>query len=107
MGNLDLAEQHILLLQDIKEFGQEEYRRLGILFSAAGHKERAIQTIQEGVALYPDYPQFYTFLVDTYASIGENEKARQAVARAVELDPSLQQDAESFYQLLDQGALQN
>jgi len=57
---------------------------------------------EEMVKLDPSNPDLYAKLAAAYKETGEFSKARQAVAKAVELDPGFAEEAELFLQLLEQ-----
>ncbi len=61
---------------------------------------RIVEFWETATQLSPQNAQFYASLAAAYARAGETEKARRAVARAVELDPSLEKEAEAFLRSL-------
>ena len=59
-------------------------------------------TYEELVKLDPNNPDFYAKLAASYKEIGEKEKAKQAVQKAIDLDPSFAAEGAAFLKILEQ-----
>jgi len=94
-----------------EEFAQME--KLGFNYYSMNNLQRLIRSYlirknfkkiaflyEAMIELQPNSADLYARLAATYKEIGEIEKARQTVQRAVELDPSFKEEAEMFLKLL-------
>ena len=78
----------------------ENLERLYRVYMVAGKKEAVAAVLEKLTFLQPTADN-YAKLATIYREIGQKEKARQAVKKAVELNPALQAEAEKFLQLLE------
>jgi tetratricopeptide (TPR) repeat protein len=78
---------------------QENLQRLYRIFLIAGQTDKVVIVLEKIAILYPS-GENYAKLAAGYAQVGEKEKARAAVTRAVELNPELATEAEKFLQIL-------
>jgi tetratricopeptide (TPR) repeat protein len=66
-------------------------------------RRRAIDLLEEAVKIEPDNAGLLAALADSYATLGDGEKARPLIARAVKLapsDPEVLNSAASVYENL-------
>lgn len=77
----------------------ENLQRLYRIYAVAGRMNEMILILEKIAELYPS-GDAYAKLAAGYAQIGEKEKARAAVAKAVELNPALQTEARKFLEML-------
>ena len=69
-------------------------------YSQTGNWSRVVELLAEEITNKPTEALLYAKLAVAYQQIGDNNKAKTAVLKAVELDPNLQAEAEIFLQTL-------
>ena len=73
-----------------------DLKQVAEIYKALGDESALLSLCEEGVELYPTDAQLWTNLTDTYAALGEKEKAKQAAEKLLELKPELKEEIEQF-----------
>ena len=82
----------------------DDYKRIVNLYSRIKNYPKMIE-FQQKVADLEQSAESYAQLAAIYAKIGENQKAREATQKAVEINPKFSAEAENFLKLLEAGEL--
>ncbi len=82
----------------------DDYKRIVNLYGRIKNYPKMIE-FQQKVADLEQSAESYAQLAAIYAKIGENQKAREATKKAVEINPNFSAEAESFLKLLEAGKL--
>ena len=103
--NRDLAQ---------KEF--DKMKKMGFKYNTVKNLERLIRPYYivkdyrkleeiylKLIELKPNNAKYYAGLAAVYKNLGEKEKAKQMVKKAMELDPGYKEEAEIFLQMLEEG----
>lgn len=100
-GKDDLAkEQYNFMVSKRYDFNDiENLQRLYRIYAVAGRMNDMILVLEKIAELYPS-GDAYAKLAAAYAQVGEKEKARAAVGKAVELNPALKPEAQKFLEML-------
>ncbi len=61
----------------------------GLAYFEAGSYDAALTTLQRGAVRRPDFAPMFAYLAGTLARVGRHEEAKQAVERALEINPDL------------------
>ena len=69
-------------------------------YSQTANWSRVIEILEEEIKNKPTDALLYAKLAVAYQQIGDKNKAKEAVLKAVELDPKLQAEAEIFLETL-------
>ena len=105
-GNLDRADQQLATMVD--ELGWkprlEDYDRIVDAYTRVDNWAKAAEMQELAVVDYPTADQ-YAQLAAIYAKFGQNDQARAATQRAVELNPQFAKEAEIFIKELEAGNL--
>jgi tetratricopeptide (TPR) repeat protein len=83
-------------LAAVPESARKKYEK-GMEFAIAGHSDKAIQSLKEAIALYPDFPLALNELGVQYLKFGQPERAVAALRNATRLSP------EAFLPMLNFG----
>ena len=65
----------------------DTFNNLGLTLHYIGRSEEALQRLNEGVAVNPDYQRIWLTLGFVNSSIGNNAPAREALSTALAMDP--------------------
>ena len=97
-----------------KEF--DKMKKLGFKYNTVKNLERLIRPYYiiknykkleeiylKLIELKPNNAKYYAELAAVYKNLGQIEKAKQMVKKAIELDPSYKEEAEIFLQMLEEG----
>lgn len=82
------AEKWLTRSYNMNPKDYETCRLLGITYGIQNKHQLAIDYFQKAIALRPDIAANYTSLGTAYMNIGNQEKAREALNKAVEIDPA-------------------
>lgn len=83
------ANEALMEKSAVEKLDAEELLQLALRASDENKHEDAIAYLRRGLALKPDEGRLHYMLGAEHAQIGLYERAREEMARAVELDPSL------------------
>jgi O-antigen ligase/tetratricopeptide (TPR) repeat protein len=72
------------------------------IYQALGDDFGSIALYQRVIKIQPKDPQLWGGLAATYARLGEKEKAKEAAAKVVEIDPNLLPQTERFLKALEE-----
>lgn len=102
----DLADQQLQRLRDDLNwrFKARDYERLVELYGRVKNYSKMIEFQNKVVELEPS-AESYAKLAALYAETGENQKAREATQKAVEVDSEFAPEAEKFLELMKKGEL--
>jgi O-antigen ligase/tetratricopeptide (TPR) repeat protein len=94
-------------LQAAKEVGQSignpvTLDRIISVYAQTNNWSKIIEVLESEIKNNPADANLYVKLAVAYQKLGDKNQARQAVQKAVELDPGLKAEAEMFLQLLNQ-----
>jgi len=111
----NLAAAYIIAGQD--KLAEQEFRQmieLGFKYYSMANLQRLVRpyliredfyklalVYQEMIKLEPNNPDFYAKLAASYKEIGQIDRAKQAVQKAVELDPDFADEAALFLEMLE------
>ncbi|MFH0906921.1 MAG: tetratricopeptide repeat protein [bacterium] len=100
----ELAEQEFAQMREmgLDYYSVDNLKRLVNPYLNRGDFNKLAWLYEEMIKIEPNNPDFYAKLAACYKEIGEIDKARQAVKKAVELDPDFAGEAEIFLKLLDE-----
>jgi len=103
-GEDELAEQEFAVMEELNfnYYSMNNLLRMVRPYLIRRDFHKLAFIYEELIKLNPNNPDFYAKLAASYREIGEIEKARQAVQKAVELDPDFADEAEVFLRLLEQ-----
>lgn len=103
-GQDDLAEQEFILMEekDFDYYSMDNLKRLVKPYLMRQNFQKIAWLYEEMIKLEPDNPNLYAKLAAVYKEIGQIEKARQAVQKAVELDPNFVNEATIFLKSLEE-----
>ena len=87
MNNFKRAEEWLVRSYSMNPQDYETCRLLGITYGIQGQDYKAIEYFQKAISLRPDIAANYSSLGTAYMNIGDQESARQAFNKAVEIDP--------------------
>ncbi|HCD53533.1 MAG TPA: hypothetical protein DEQ34_13880 [Balneolaceae bacterium] len=76
----------VIELQD--SAASSEYDRLGYYLLQSGHADKAVEALEEGLALYPDSVTLVQKIADAYFKIGRVDDALVTVERLIKSDPN-------------------
>ena len=95
-------EEEYAKIKTLKDFDVGQYQRVAAVFASGATKKypEAVAALQEGIAKFPDNAALWASLADLYRQSGDIQKAKEAVAAALKLDPSMQAQADAFLQEL-------
>jgi len=104
VGHDDLADSEFVALEELgfEYRSWSNLQRLIRPYLVRQDFNKIAFLYEEMIKLDPNNPDLYAKLAAAYKETGEFSKARQAVAKAVELDPGFAKEAELFLQLLEQ-----
>jgi len=92
LGQFGVADEHFMRARPL--FGEKPptavwYHWAGLAAALAGHLEKAVQLLSEGVAEHPNAAALHNNLAVALAVSGRSEEALQAVDRGLAEDPGL------------------
>ena len=87
-NNFAKAEEWLKRSYGMNSQDYETCRLLGITFGIQNKHSKAIEYFEKAIAIRPDIAANYTSLGTAYMNIGNEEKAREALNKAVEIDPA-------------------
>ena len=101
-GRNDEADQELTVAKAVGEATGNPviFDRVINAYSQTGNWSRVVELLAEEITNKPTEALLYAKLAVAYQQIGDNNKAKTAVLKAVELDPNLQAEAEIFLQTL-------
>lgn len=102
-GQSEKAEQEKeFLTENGYDFNSiSKLQRILPIYIAAKNIDKVIETLEKMISIEPN-ANYYAQLASAYYQNKQNEKAIQAVDRAVELNPSLKQEAQKFKDFIQQ-----
>jgi len=77
----------------------QNLNRLYNIYLLSNRKDKLVEVMEKIVILEPSASN-YAKLAAVYKEVGQNDKAKTAVLKAVELDPSLKTEADKFLEML-------
>lgn len=86
--NYQLAEKWLRRGTQLDSKDYEMHRLLGITLGVQGRHGEAIPYFQKAIELRPDVADNYTSLGTAYKQMGDIDKAREMLNKAVEIDPN-------------------
>jgi tetratricopeptide (TPR) repeat protein len=105
IGDVELANQEIQRLKEIKSFSPQRYVRAASVFSSANNIPAGINILEESVQIFPENIDLHATLAEFYAMAGQNEGARVQAQIVLDLEPSAAADVEDFLRRLNAGEL--
>jgi len=87
-NNFPMAEKWLTRSYQLNAQDYETCRLLGITYGIQNKHNKAVEYFQKAIALRPDIAANYKSLGTAYMNMGDQDKAREALNKAVELDPS-------------------
>jgi len=104
VGKDELAEEEFAIMEELgfDYYSMNNLLRMTKPYLIRRDFNKLASVYEELVKLDPNNPDFYAKLAASYKEIGQIEKAKQAVQKAVELDPSFADEAAAFLKLLGQ-----
>ncbi|MDX9893250.1 MAG: O-antigen ligase family protein [Patescibacteria group bacterium] len=102
----DLADEYMEYMKQELDWqpGVQDYGRLVDLYARVKNYNRMLEAQLLKIEIESTADN-YAQLAAIHAKLGQNEQARQATQRAVEINPEFSGQAQQFLQLLDQGEL--
>lgn len=94
------AVREVLARFDETMFGDDGARRIGEAYAQTGDLANASRFYEHLVKKYPENAEYHMVLAAIFAEIGRIEEAREHARRAVELDPTLKERVDNFYEYL-------
>ncbi len=106
-GEDELAEEEFKTMAEMgfDYYSAENLSKMINIYSSKKNFEKVVSLYQEMIKLQPDNAILRIRLAENYEKIGEIEKAKEAVKKAAEIDPSLEEKAAEILDLL--GNLKN
>ncbi len=104
-GQEELAEKEFAWMEENLAFEYDSIKNLERLINSYYRIKdygKVAEIYQRMIQLQPDNFNYYAGLAAVYREMGEIEKARQMVEKAVELNPDLAEEAKTFLELLEQ-----
>jgi O-antigen ligase/Flp pilus assembly protein TadD len=103
-GQEELAEKEFAEMEKMgfNYHSMDNLRRLVRPYLIIRDFHKIVFLYQEMIKLEPNNAGLYARLAASYREIGAIEKAKEAVQKAVELDPSFAQEAETFLKILEE-----
>ncbi len=83
-------------------YSTNSLQRLTKIYSAIKDFQKLTLLYQEMIKLEPNNPDLYARLAAAYKGIGQIAKAKEAVQKAVELNPGFKEEAEAFLNSLEE-----
>ncbi|MCD6284201.1 O-antigen ligase family protein [bacterium] len=113
----NLASAYIVTYnEDLAQKEFDKMKKMGFKYNTVKNLERLIRPYYivkdyrklkeiylKLIELKPNNAKYYAGLAAVYKNLGEKEKAKQMVKKAMELDPSYKEEAEIFLQMLEGG----
>ena len=106
-----ITGQYDLALEKIKDAENAGYAwkrdlndltRVAEIYQAIGDNLSLISLYQEALEIHPQKAELWVNLAVVYADMGQFDKAKQAVQKAIELNPDLAPELEDFLKYLEQ-----
>ena len=102
----DLAEREFGILNQVGwRLTVSDYQRFIDLYGRNKDYKKIVGLYQEIIKLEPNNAEHYAQLAAVYAKLGQNQEAKAASQKAVELNPSFAAESQKFLELLDFGQL--
>lgn len=79
-----------------------DFKKVIELYLALKDNQMLISLYQKAIEIWPRDPQLWAGLAATYARLGEKEKAKEAAAKVVEIEPNLLPQTERFLKSLEE-----
>ncbi|CAB1064794.1 TPR domain protein, putative component of TonB system [Olavius sp. associated proteobacterium Delta 1] len=95
-GQLDLAEEMYVRLNQLQKLHPDPLHLLGVVAYQRGKIKPAVEMIQQAIRINPDNPVYYYSLGNTYKENGQHGNAITCYLKAIDLRPDY---AEAYFDL--------